>query len=87
MIVEESQQDELNTTIVITHDITAAVCVADTIWMLGRDRDTSGNVIPGAFIKEQFDLIKEGLAWQENASLLPNFGEFTRKVRAKFFEL
>ena len=38
LIAEVAHSDELNTIIVVTHDIVAALEVADTIWLMGRDR-------------------------------------------------
>src|SRR5439155_2346249 len=35
---EMALSDELKTFIVVTHDIAAALEIADTIWLLGRDR-------------------------------------------------
>jgi hypothetical protein len=32
----------------VTRDISAASEVCDTLWLLGRDRDAQGNIIPGA---------------------------------------
>src|SRR5213082_863106 len=60
LIREVAQQDELNTMILVTHDVTAALQVADTIWLLGRDRDASGNIIPGARVQATYDLVECG---------------------------
>lgn len=83
-IVDISHENELSTIILITHDIRAAVCVADRIWMLGRDYDAEGKPILGAYLKYDLDLIKEGLAWQEDAAILPHFNEFVRAVTEKY---
>ncbi|RYG23558.1 ATP-binding cassette domain-containing protein, partial [bacterium] len=40
-IQEVASQDETKTIVIVTHDITAAIEVSDTIWMLGRDRDAA----------------------------------------------
>lgn len=85
-VVRISQEDELNTMVIITHDIRAAVCVADRIWMLGRDFDTDGKPIPGAYIKFDLDLVAEGLAWQEDAAILPHFNEFVRSVTERYIK-
>jgi len=60
-IQEMVASDELKTFILVTHDISAALQVCDTIWVLGRDRDKDGNVIPGARIEATYDLIERGL--------------------------
>src|SRR5256884_4871141 len=52
LINEIACLDELNTIIVVTHDVTAAASVADHIWLMGRDRDERGTIIPAARIHE-----------------------------------
>jgi len=56
LIREVADMNELNTIIVVTHGIQEALCVSDTIWMIGRDKDDAGKVIPGASIKKVIDL-------------------------------
>ncbi|MFL6203576.1 MAG: ABC transporter ATP-binding protein [Thermoanaerobaculia bacterium] len=75
---------ELNTIVVVTHDIGAALEVADTIWLMGRDRDPQGNIIPGAKIKESYNLIERGLAWRDGIATEPAFLELLREIRGKF---
>ncbi|MDB5243802.1 MAG: sulfate-transporting ATPase [Spirosoma sp.] len=77
-------QDELMTFILITHDISAALQIADTVWVLGRDRDEAGNPIPGARVQASFNLIERGLAWQDNISSLPEFGQLRQEIRDLF---
>jgi len=80
-------QDELMTFILITHDISAALQIADTVWVLGRDRDANGSPIPGARVQASFNLIERGLAWHENISSLPEFGELRQEIRDLFPKL
>ena len=75
---------ELNTIIVVTHDIGAALEVADTIWLMGRDRDPQGNIIPGARIRESYNLIERGLAWRDGIATEPEFLETLREIRTRF---
>ncbi len=75
---------ELNTIIVVTHDITAALEVADTIWLMGRDRDAEGKIIPGAKIRESYNLIERGLAWRDGITTTNEFLETLREIRMKF---
>jgi polar amino acid transport system ATP-binding protein/sulfate transport system ATP-binding protein len=84
MIVEVANSDELNTVIVVTHDIAAAVTVADTLWLLGRDRDEHGQVIPGAKVKKIYNLAEMGLTWREGLSETKEFGEVVREIRGIF---
>jgi len=87
LLTKVAHEHELNTIIVITHDIRAAMMVSDTLLMLGRDRDDKGKIVSGAKIQEKIDLVTEGLAWRDNVELDPKFIELERKVKAKFTRL
>jgi hypothetical protein len=50
LINEIACLDELNTIIVVTHDVTA-VTVADHLWLMGRDRDAEGLFSPARAFK------------------------------------
>jgi len=76
--------NELETFLVVTHDIEAAVEIADTIWLLGRDRDAAGNVIPGARIQATYNLIERGLAWREDITGSPEFTALVREIQEFF---
>jgi len=84
LINEVASMHEFNTIILVTHDISAAIEAADTLWLLGRDRDTKGDVVPGARVQETYDLKERGLAWQKNIAEMPEFLEVRREVRARF---
>jgi NitT/TauT family transport system ATP-binding protein len=84
LINEIACLDELNTIIVVTHDVTAAATVADHLWLMGRDRDASGNVIPGARIQETYDLIERDLCWHPSITNSTAFLEFVREVKERF---
>ena len=79
--------DELKTIVLVTHDVAAALQVCDTIWLLGRDRDQHGNVIPGARIQKTYDLCERGIAWQYGISTTPQYMELLREIREAFPEL
>jgi polar amino acid transport system ATP-binding protein/sulfate transport system ATP-binding protein len=83
-IHEMAAHDELMTFILITHDITAALQIADTVWVLGRDRDASGNPIPGARIRATYNLVERGLAWRPNISAMPEFMQVRQEIRDLF---
>jgi NitT/TauT family transport system ATP-binding protein len=79
-----------NTVIVVTHDVSAAAAICDHIWMLGRDRDANGAVIPGARIVKNYDLIEADLCWDQwkgLAQMSPRMAEFTRMLKADFATL
>lgn len=50
---------EHNTVIFTTHDLEAAVQLADELWVLGREQGK-----PGATVIERIDLAAKGLAWR-----------------------
>jgi len=87
LIVDVANLDELNTIVVITHDIRAAMTVSDSLYMLGRDRDEKGHVVPGAKIQATYDLVDEGLAWQDGLLENPRFVALEKEIRGKFREL
>ncbi|MCW3053816.1 MAG: sulfate-transporting ATPase [Chthonomonadales bacterium] len=83
-IKEMAQTDELKTFIIVTHDITAALSICDTIWLLGRDRDAQGNIIPGAHLKATYNLVERGIAWQKGITSQPEFLSLLGEIRAMF---
>ncbi|HSG40400.1 MAG TPA: ATP-binding cassette domain-containing protein, partial [Thermoanaerobaculia bacterium] len=84
LLNEVACMHELNTIIVVTHDISAALEVADTIWLMGRDRDAEGKIIPGARIQESYNLIERGLAWRDGVTTTPEFLLTMREIRTRF---
>lgn len=87
LITEVASANELNTIIIVTHDTRSALAVSDHIWMMGRDRDSSGNIVPGAYLKEVYNLIDMGLAWHKDIKLTKEFSDFVREIEEKFREL
>jgi len=79
--------DERNTVIVISHDITATVSIADTLWLMGREKDSDGKTIPGARIVQEIDLIERGLAWEKEITLKKEFSDTCREIRGIFPKL
>ena len=84
LINEIACLDDLNTIIVVTHDVTAAATVADHLWLMGRDRDSAGNILRGARIQETYDLIERDLCWRPGITNSPGFLEFVREVKERF---
>src|SRR5271165_5125127 len=84
LIQKVANMDELNTIIVVTHDITAAAAVADHLWLMGRDHDAKGNPLPGSHIVETYDLVERDLCWHPQIITQPKFMEFVREVKDRF---
>jgi polar amino acid transport system ATP-binding protein/sulfate transport system ATP-binding protein len=87
LISNVSDMDDLNTIIVVTHDVAAACSVADHLWLMGRSTDEQGNVQPGSRIVKQYNLIDRGLAWQPNVTSTALFGDIVREVKEEFRRL
>lgn len=86
LILDVSMLDELNTSVITTHDISTAIVVADTIWLIGRDRDEKGNSL-GARIQKVYDLAAMGLAWDPDIRNKPEFVQLAREIRQDFARL
>lgn len=86
-ISEMAATHELKTFVVVTHDVTAAIEVADTVWLLGRERDAKGAIIPGARILKTYNLIDRGLAWKRSITSLPEFHDVHREILNEFHRL
>jgi polar amino acid transport system ATP-binding protein/sulfate transport system ATP-binding protein len=84
LIIDVANLDELNTVLVVTHDIRAALMASDTLLVLGRDRTPAGAVVPGARIRQGYDLVERGLAWQPNVERLPAFASLEHEIRDAF---
>jgi len=79
-----ANMDDLNTIIVITHDVTAASSIADHLWLMGRDSDKDGKKLPGARIIKEYNLMERGLCWQPEIATSPRLMEFVREVKSQF---
>lgn len=87
LILDVANQDGINTIILASHDIRAMLAMADTVWLMGRDRDASGALVPGARIVLELDLVARGLTWQPDVMHLPAFIETEKEILARFREL
>lgn len=84
LVQEVAQSNELKTLVIVTHDIEAAVEVADCIWLLGRDRAPDGTLIPGARIREIINLAEMGLAWNPHVTDDPRYLQVCTHIRKSF---
>lgn len=84
LIQKVASRDGLNTVIVTTHDVTSCCSVSDHIWLMGRDRDAGGNVVPGARIVETYDLVERDLCWHPEIITEPRFLSFVAEVKQRF---
>jgi polar amino acid transport system ATP-binding protein/sulfate transport system ATP-binding protein len=87
LMVEVANMDELNTIIVVTHDIRSALSACDTLFLLGRDRDAAGRFTSGAKVQKTYDLVEMGLAWREHVETEPEFAALEREIKSRFSSL
>ena len=86
-IREMASLDELKTFILVTHDVSAAMQICDTLVLLGRDRDAQGKPIPGARVQASYNLVERGLAWRGDLSATPEFLQLRQEIRERFLTL
>ena len=84
LIVEVANMHELNTIIIVSHDIHSTSAISDTLWIMGRDRNEKGEVIPGAKIKHEYDLMAKGLAWRPEIETTPEFHNLCDEIIGLF---
>lgn len=87
LITKVADMDDLNTIIVVTHDVTAACSVADHLWLMGRSADEDGKTAPGSRIVKQYNLIERDLCWQPGIITTAPFTNFVREVKEEFRRL
>jgi ABC-type nitrate/sulfonate/bicarbonate transport system ATPase subunit len=87
LICKVADMDDLNTIIVVTHDVTAACSVADHLWLMGHDRDTTGTLLPGSRMVKEYNLIEQDLCWHPSIITTPKFTDFVREIKGEFRRL
>ena len=83
IIVEVTTSDELNTVVIVSHDLATTTALSDTLWLLGPERDTAGQCLAGATIskKHQYNLAEMGLAWQHGIQAKPEFVQLIEHLK------
>jgi polar amino acid transport system ATP-binding protein/sulfate transport system ATP-binding protein len=84
MLQEVANMNELNTIIVISHDIAATVSISDTLWIMGKEKNEQGEFVQGSKILFEIDLLSRGLAWEPEITQKTEFGETIREIRSIF---
>jgi len=88
LINQVASLHEHNTIFIIAHDIPAVCGIADHLWLLGKDRDPLTNdLIPGATLQAQYNLVDLDLAWRPGISSTPRFASFVEEIKAQFKNL
>ncbi len=87
LVQEVAHLDELNTIVLVTHDIRAAMAVSDTVHMLGRSRNDEGALVSGASIRHTYDMVERGLAWKKGIEATPAFVALEHEIAERFHDL
>lgn len=72
LLLKISTMDELNTLVIVSHDVENALAISDTAFILARE-----NGLDGATITETLDLMDMGFAWNPE---IREFGAFQKLV-------
>jgi ABC-type nitrate/sulfonate/bicarbonate transport system ATPase subunit len=79
LLLQVSTLHELNTLVIISHDVENSLAISDTAFILAREKDKEG-----ATITETLDLIELGLAWspeiRENAKFQHMVSQIKHKI-------
>ena len=84
LIVEVTTLDELNTVLIVSHDIATTTALADRLWLLAPERSPdTGQLLPGATLssRHQYNLAQLGLAWHPDVESEPEFVEFVEGIK------
>ncbi len=84
LICEIANFNELNTVIIVSHDIVSTASISDTLWLMGRDHDSKGNCISGGKIKHTYDLIDMDLCYEKDILSKPKFQDLLKEIRGLF---
>lgn len=87
LLQEVAHANDLNTLVVVTHDISAALLVSDTLVLLGRYPGPDGKPAGPASVRKVIDLVAAGLAYRPGVELTPEFAAMERAIKAEFSAL
>lgn len=78
-----AEQHDDNTFIIVTHDVTSALIISDTVCLLGKPN--TADETSGAFIVKEYDLIQEGLAYRDEIEDLHRFQAIRKEIKYVHF--
>jgi thioester reductase-like protein len=77
----KENDDELQTIIIVSHDIEPTLSIADTVWLVGKQPDGSAAIV------ETINMMERGLTWQKNIEEKPEFQQMVTYVTKRFWQL
>jgi ABC-type nitrate/sulfonate/bicarbonate transport system ATPase subunit len=78
LLLQISNLHELNTLIIVSHDVENSLAISDTAFILAKEKDKEG-----ATITETLDLIEMGLAWNPSIREDPKFQHLVSQIKHK----
>ncbi|HTF18731.1 MAG TPA: ATP-binding cassette domain-containing protein [Chryseolinea sp.] len=78
LLLRISTMDELNTLVIISHDVENALAISDTAYILAREAGKEG-----ATITETLDLMKMGFAWNPEIRQEEAFQDLVAQIKHK----
>lgn len=91
IIEKVAKLNEFNTVIISSHIFEPALALSDHAWILGYEYTTevteeglTTTKVPGAVIREKFDLAAQGLSWRPDLRFDSDFISFVKEVEKKF---
>ena len=78
LLLKVSTLNEMNTLIIVSHDVENSIAISDTIFILAREEGKEG-----ATITEKIDLMEMDLAWDLDIRKKPRFQELVDNIKHK----
>jgi ABC-type nitrate/sulfonate/bicarbonate transport system ATPase subunit len=75
LLLKVSNLDEMNTLVVVSHDIESSCAIADTVLVLANKNNEGSTVV------KTYDLLDEGLAYHKGIKELPRFREILAEIK------
>jgi ABC-type nitrate/sulfonate/bicarbonate transport system ATPase subunit len=84
LVTEVANDHELNTVVIVTHDVRAALRVSDTVIVFGKSANDGA---AGAGVRATYDLVELGLAWEHGANAPHVTRQLEHEIEMRFREL
>lgn len=78
LLLQISTLHELNTLVIISHDVENSLAISDTAFIIAKEKDKEG-----ATITETLDLIELGFAWNPEIREEPKFQHLVSQIKHK----
>lgn len=76
LLSDISLQHELNTLLIVSHDLESSLCISDTAFIMAKPDESKG-----ATIIKKYDLIEEDLCYKKNIREIPRFREIIHEIK------